>query len=149
MANKNEYVIKAKTGFKTVKITDGNEVLGTFRFNPADSNLISRAEEVNAFMRDLKIPENTDEQADALVNVCNTIAEKIDYLLGCKVSDSVFSVLGPLSIMEDGQLFFEFLLDQIGDIINTVTEERLKNKMERVAAATAEYADAPVLAPLA
>lgn len=149
MASKNEYVIKAKTGFKTVKIMDGDEFLGSFRFNPADSNLVSRADEVNAFMRGLKIPEDDGEQSDAVVTVCNTICEKIDYLLGCQVSDSVFKVLGPLSIMEDGELYFEFLLDRIGDIINSVTEERLKNKMERVAAATAEYADMPTLAPLA
>lgn len=152
MASKNEFVIKAKTGLKTVKIMDetGKELLGSFRFNPLDSNLVQRADEVTVALRAIKIPDDTEDgQSDALREISQTISEKIDYLLGVKVSDTLFAKLGPLSVLESGELFYEFLLDQIGEIVNVVAAERLKTKMERVAAATAEYADTPTLAPLA
>lgn len=137
----NNYVINAKTGYRTVTIMDedNDRVIGSFKFNPTDSNLMRRANEVNEYLRTLDVSGAGGADGESLQRVCDTIAEKVDYLLGCKTSTTVFSTLGPLSVMEDGELFFEFLLDRIGDLINEITEERIKKKMDRVAAATAEY----------
>lgn len=146
----NDIILNVNTGYKTVKIRDGDEIIGEFKFNPTDSNIVQRMENVVDFFSSVDFSgELTDEQKfERTKKLCNDICDQFDFLFGRKVSDGIFASCGPLSVTEDGDFFFEDILAKIGDIIEQTMGMRLNKKLDKVKQAVGEYADAPVLAPL-
>lgn len=130
--------LKTKSGYITVPIVDEDGTkLGKFRFNPADPNLLKRLEKGAKALDELEFPEEMG--MDEMMKANDLIKEQFDFILGKKASDSIFGICAPLSIDDDGNWFFENILDGIADIITKAAQERYAKKMERIKAATAEY----------
>lgn len=144
-------ILDVDTGYETVQIRDHGEIIGEFKFNPADSNIATRYKEVAERFSKMQVKEDTGdaEQTEEITKICNEIKDQFDYLFSRKVSDGIFMSCGPLSVTSDGELYFTYILEKIGGVINAVMDKRTAEKMKRVQEAVGEYADAPTLAPLA
>lgn len=140
-ANKNEIILNVNTGYKTVKIRDGDEIIGEFKFNPADSNIVTRIDDVINFFNSVEFgAELTEEQKfEQTKKLCTDICEQFDYLFGRKVSDGVFAACGPLSVTEDGDFFFETILEKISEVIEQTMGARIDKKLKKVKKAVGKY----------
>ena len=65
--------------------------------------------------------------------------EKVDYLLNAKVSEKIFSVMGPFSLLESGKFYVEVVLNAIGQIIKTENEKHSKQLEAAINKHTAKY----------
>lgn len=132
--------LKVDTGAVTVEVeNEKGQVVGTFEFNPADSNILRRYGAVVDFFDGLAARDGSDQedQVAAMNELCDGICRQFDYLLGYPVSEGLFKQCGPLSVMRGGEFFFEQVLDGLGGIIEKVTAQRLDKKMKRISKAVA------------
>ena len=138
MANK----IIIDDGFKTYDIENKEgKVLGQFSFNPSDTSIIYRHEKVLKDLSDLSFQlkdgeENIEEEFRRIEGV---ISEKINYLLNANAADSFFSIMGPLTPLENGQYFIESVLDAIGQAIQIETGERVQKISNKISKHTSKY----------
>lgn len=144
-------ILDVDTGYETVQIRDNGEIIGEFKFNPADSAIVTRFNEVAQYFASVHFDDSlsNEEQVEKISKTCDEIKEKFDYLFNRKVSDGIFKSCSPMSIMRDGEPYFAYILEKIGGVVDAACDERSKQKMERVRDAVGEYADAPTMAPLA
>ena len=134
--------LHVETGAVTVDVEDERGLtIGQFDFNPADSNILKRYGAVVDFFNGVTFDEaaSDEEQIAQMNKLADDIAGQFDYLLGYPVSESVFHRCGPLSVMRDGEFFFEKVLEGIGGIIEQVTKKRLDKKLAKIRRATAKY----------
>lgn len=144
-------ILDVDTGYETVQIRDHGEIIGEFTFNPADSAIATRFNEVARYFASVRFDDTLSEekQMEQISKICDEIKDKFDYLFNCKVSDGIFKNCGPMSITRSGEPYFAYILEKIGDVISDACDERNQQKMERVRKAVGEYADAPAMAPMA
>lgn len=137
-------VIKIDDGFRTYDIVNqDNKLLGSFSFNPSDTNIIHRYTEVVESLEklEMEIDENADEKNlnDAFKSVEGVVFEKINYLLNSDVADNFFSIMGPFSPLASGQFFIESVLDAIGQAIQSETGARVKKINSKIQKHTSKY----------
>ena len=137
MANK----IVIDDGFKTYDIENKEDkVLGQFSFNPSDTSIIHRHEEVVNELSELSFDEqNTENIDEELKRIEKVIYEKINYLLNADVAEAFFSIMGPLTPLASGQYFIESELDAIGQAIQNETGERVQKIANKIAKHTSKY----------
>ena len=133
-------IITLNTGDVTYAINNEfGETIGTIRFNPADVDLVRRCERVAEFFRDNAFPKNgTTEQ---FYEYTDKIKEQFDFVLNRKVSDEIFKVCNPLTLLADGTYFYVSVLDAIMDIVRTETKKRAEESARRVEEAVAELTE--------
>ena len=136
--------LQVETGAVTVQLEDEHgKALGECDFNPADSNILKRYGAVVEFFNTVEFQAEgltEEEQIEQMNRMSDDIAGQFDYLLDGAVSESVFSVCGPLSVTASGDFFFETVLEGVGGIIERVTQKRLDKKLAKIRKATAKYA---------
>lgn len=138
MAKEKEIMkVSVDTGSIIVEIEDMGEVLGSFRFNPNDPDIIKRFEQVGNVFSGLEMPETVTEEV--LFDMSNRIKEQFDYLLNYKVADDIFSVCNPLTLTRKGDFYCENILDVIAEVVEKTMDERIKKKEARIKRATAKY----------
>lgn len=111
--------------------------LGQMEFIPTDSDIITRYKAVVENLSALKMAETPKE--DDISEFSKQIKEQINYLLNYDVSDSVFSICGPLTVVSSGDFYFESVMEGIAAAIESVTKQRIEKKMAKVRQATAKY----------
>ncbi len=132
--------LKVETGAVTVEVEDERgKVIGSFDFNPADSNILKRYGAVVDFFNGLSQKEglSEEEQVAELNRIQDQIGEQFDALLGYKVSDGLFGACGPLTVTKNGDFYFEQLLEKIGGLIESVTQKRIDKKLAKIRKAVA------------
>lgn len=138
-----ENVIKISTGLKKYDIADiSGSVLGSFYFNPADVDMISRYESaMNGFEEKIREVQNEKNSSDfEKYEKMKTIAyDLIDGVFNSKVSENFFSIMSPFTILEDGKSFFEATIEAIGSVIEIETGKRFKKANERILKHTQKY----------
>ena len=78
-------------GLKTYTIENKRgDYLGEFTFNPSDTNIIARHEEVIEFINNLTLPENEDKES--IKEAEKLLKEKIDYLLNADTSQTFYMI---------------------------------------------------------
>lgn len=132
--------LQVETGAVTVELEDENgEALGSFSFNPADSNILKRygavAEHLNAI--ELTPAEDEQRQLEQMNALSDDIARQFDYLLGGNVAEGIFAKCGPLTVTKTGDFFFEQVMEGIGSLVERVTKKRLDKKLARIRKAVA------------
>lgn len=128
------------TGLIKFTFTDENgEVFSSFRMNPTDVNLLTRAEEVSAYFenRKDKVQENADGAALKAFN--DEIEEKINYLLGYEASKDIFGTITATTINPDGEIFAWVVLDFIAEKLAPEMEKRAQKMQKNVSKYTAKY----------
>ena len=129
---------KVKTGALNVVLTNEDDTeIGRFSFNPVDLNIIRRYEEVVANLEKMEVPEDATEKD--ILELSDRLEEQIDYLLNSKASKSVFAICNPLTLTESGDFFIENIIVEIADVIEQVTDQRIKKKQAKSKRATSKY----------
>lgn len=130
------------TGAKNYALFDKEgQLLGKFKFHPSDTRILSRYEKVVNFFNSTEFQNavNEDETAQKIVELDKKICEQFDFLLCYPVSKGLFEGCGPMSPTEDGDLYFEKVLEAIAGVIESTTSQRIQKKLEKVSKATAKY----------
>lgn len=138
MAKTND--ISYNSGFQIFNFRDEDgEVITSFKINPCDIGLMARCEEVSdffekekAFLADARTPHQ-------MLEINNVIEEKINYLLGTE-SNTVFKKpLTATTVMPDGTIFAELLMDTVLSVVKPEIEKRNKAKKERLDKYVSKY----------
>lgn len=130
------------SGLCTYDIKDREgRMFGQFTFNPSDTGIIKRHEEVIKNLEKLEVPTGSGEEfSEKLKNLDSFISEQINYLLGTNgVSETFFSIMGPFSPLSSGQFFVESVIDAIGQAIHAETGERVNKITGKIKKHTAKY----------
>lgn len=136
--------ITITSGLKTYDlVNEKKELLGQITFNPSDMNIVNRHQEVIKSLNELKKElSNKSENKSAyeqIEELDNIVYEKFDYLFGAKVSDVIFSIMGPFSVLESGQLFFEHVLNAISAVIEADANKKAKKALSKIKKYTQKY----------
>ena len=142
MQEKNVIVID--DGLKTYTIENKNgKVLGEFSFNPSDTNIVKRYEEVKAYYEGLKKKYEDGlaitEGSELVLELEKEFSEKMNYLFNSDVSQDFFGIMGAFSVLPSGKLFAETVIETIGQAIKKELKCRLKNTNAKIRKATEKY----------
>ncbi len=129
--------LNVDTGAQVIDINDKGEIIGRFRFNPTDPDIARRWPKVRDAMNALTLPKNPTD--DELFAVTDEIKKQFDFLLNYNVSDEIFSKCNPLTLVTNGDLYCENVLEGIAGIIEKVTNQRFEKKKVKIQKATAKY----------
>ena len=134
--------ISTNLGSSFMKFTftdEDGETVASFRLNPADVKLAQRAEEVSEYFK--KVAENAPEEAtlEIACELNKEVEEKVCYLLGYDVRQSLFGLFSATSIMEDGSMFVSVVMEKIVSAISPEIEKRQKAMDKAVNKHTAKY----------
>lgn len=129
--------LSVDTGSVLIDIDDKGEIIGQFRFNPNDIDIVKRYEKVAEALEAITVSE--DAGADEILKVSDEIKVQFDYLLNYSVSSEIFSKCNPLTLTSNGDFYFESVIDGIAGLIERVMNERLKKKKAKISKATAKY----------
>ena len=144
-------IILQKEVYETVCIKrhDG-KVLSEFSFNPSDAGIVERysdfvdgldelGEKISKYeFRKEKNPD-LEETKDVLNEIKNEIYQKVNELVNADVSDNIFNIMHPLSVMPDGNYYFFFIVEQIGVKIRNITGHRVKKMEMKIKKHTIKY----------
>lgn len=142
-----KYSLEVDTGLVEIELKDvSGKVLGSFEFSPTDSDIVNRYKDVVKAFNEVEAPaslfsEDADEEETDSFQIyfSNLIREQFDYLLAHKVSDRIFATCGPLTLLENGDFFFEHVIEGLGDLIAKIVEKRIDVKLEKIRSAVAKY----------
>lgn len=131
-------------GFKTYELVNKEKkVLGVIAFNPSDVNIVHRykkvVEELEKIDVNAKAEGDTEETIEAIRQADEIAYEKINYLANADVAKTLFSIMGPYSIMPSGQSFVEYIMEVIANIITQETGVRVKKMNKRIQKHTSKY----------
>ena len=123
--------LKVNTGAVTVNVENENgKKIGEFEFVPTDTDILKRYGSVVDFFNNVSFEEN-EVNEETVKKFSDQIREQFDHLFNYPVSDSIFSKCGPLTPVQNGDFFFEVVLDGIRCIIEKVTNERATAKYHK------------------
>lgn len=124
-------------GLKTYTIENKRgDYLGEFTFNPSDTNIIKRHEEVIDFLNNVNLEEYEEGK---ILDLENALKEKIDYLLNADTSETFFKICGPLTPLVSGETFVENIIAAIGIVIEKEMGVRMKKANDRINKYTQKY----------
>lgn len=130
--------LKVDTGKIVVPIEDADgEILGKMSFIPTDTDILKRYGSVVDFFNHTKFSE--DVSNEEIIEYSENVKEQLNYLFGYNVSESLFQKCGPLTVISNGDFFFENVLEGIVGIMEAISNERVEKKMSKVRKATAKY----------
>lgn len=134
-----ELKLKVNTGAVLVAVENENgRKIGEFEFIPTDTDIANRYERVVDFFNHVEFREEADK-AEEVRRFSEEIRKQFDLLFNYPVSDGIFSQCGPLTMTQDGDFFFEHVLEGISGIIEQTMSVSLEKKMKKIRNATAKY----------
>ena len=115
--------------------------LGQFDFIPTDSNILDRYGKVVDFFNSVKFQdEMTGEQCEQeMKKYAQDTKHQFDFLFDYPVSKEIFSHCGPLTVVANGDFYFETVLDGIAGLIEKVLNQRIQKKLNKIKKATGKY----------
>lgn len=134
-----ELKLKVNTGAVQVAVENENgRKIGAFEFIPTDTDIVNRYGKVVDFFNHVEFHEGADK-VEEVRRFSEQIREQFDLLFNYPVSDNIFSQCGPLTPTQDGDFFFEHVLEGMGGLIETTFNERIEKKLNKIKKATAKY----------
>lgn len=132
----NDIIVDDASKVFNIKNKQG-DLLGQFRFRPTDTNIIKRYDEVIEALNNLgELPEDGYE---AMKAVEKRVVDQVSYLIGADAGQAFFTVLGPFSSLESGELFIENVLGAISGVIEREMNVRMKRMRRRQNKYTKKY----------
>ena len=119
------------------------EVISNIHFNPTDSNLMHRFNEVDKYLKKLSesLPEDGSPTMEEEIALNKEIAEKFNYLTGHGAGNELFSYCGALTITSNGSIYCMNVLNLIKELIDEGVPERIEKFNKTVEKHTAEYTE--------
>lgn len=134
----NRMTLQVSTGAQVIDLLNENGTkIGQFEFVPTDVGIIERYKNIVNFFDSYQFPkEPTDED---LLQLENSVREQFDMLFGYQVADGMFKKCAALTVVEDGDFFFEKVLDGISGLIEQTMKARVEKKKQKIRKYTAKY----------
>jgi hypothetical protein len=129
--------LSVDTGSLLIDIDDKGEIIGQFRFNPNDLDIVKRYDEVVKTLEAIQVPENSDE--NTIFEISDELKKQMDYLLNYNVSSEIFTKCNPLTLTASGDFYIENVLEGIAGLIEKTMNQRLEKKKAKIRKATAKY----------
>lgn len=129
------------SGLLKFTFTDSDgKIFAHFLMNPADAALCARCDEVSAFFEDAQNAMPESPTSSDIAKYGETLKEKLDYLLGYKASETLFSgLVSPLTVTENGDLFALVVLETIVNAVEPEIRKRKKKMEKAIAKYTEKY----------
>ena len=125
------------SGVITATFTDlDGHVFSKFRINPTDLRTGERAIESADFFQGIKA-ESFDK--DLVTQLQKDIEDKISYVLGYDSSKDIFGEVSALTVLPDGRLFVEIIVDKIMEIVGPAVKDRKEAMAKRADSYTKKY----------
>lgn len=126
--------IKIDDGSKSYELVNHEDrVIGTFTFNPSDTNIVQKydavIEQLETYFDQIKGGEFTES---LFREAQDTIVDKFSELVGEDASKTFFSICGPFTPMQNGNLYLETVIEAVGGIIEKETQKRMKKVQTRM-----------------
>ena len=118
---------------------DDGEVVSSFRINPLDVKLAQRFQEASSFFEDLRKEMPETATMEDVVKLNADIEEKICYILGYDAKESLFGQISATSVLGDGTMFINLVVEKIFEHIGPEMEKRQKSMAAAVEKHTAKY----------
>lgn len=125
-----ENIIHINNGLKTYSIIDQDDnVLGTVRFNPSDTDIVEKVNGLVEYINTLpdKKP-NTTEEFTTLQCECK---EKMKMVFGEGINP-ILDIMGLFSILDTGEMYIENVISGISAIVESETKARIDKVSKRV-----------------
>ena len=138
MSRMNE--VSYNSGFQIFNFRDEDgELLTSFKINPSDIGLMARCEEVSLFFEKEKAYLEDASTAQQMLEINNAIQQKIDYLLGTEDSTVFVKPLTATTIMPDGRIFAELLMETVLNAVEPEIKKRAESQKKRLDKYTSKY----------
>ena len=128
-----------------IEIVDSDGIVtGYFRFNPTDTGIISRFNDLEKYFQDkekeLSGLSSKEFGIDEMESLISDIKKQYDKLLDYDgAGEALFKNASPLSLRPNGEIFAIYVMNQILKFIKTefgIREERAKSRISKY---TAKY----------
>ena len=132
------------TGFNSglIKYTftdsDG-EMVASFRLNPTDVRLVRRCEEASKKISDIKKALPKEPGIDEVIAVDEEIEKVFSYVLGYNAGESLFGLISATTVLADGDIFANKVLDRIADTVGAEISKRKQKMMNKAKKYTGKY----------
>ena len=117
-------------------------ILSSFSFNPADVDIVERYDKAMAEFES-KIGNIQSLEAESVTEKYKKMKElaydMVDGIFNADVASKFFSIMSPLTLMEDGRSFLEVTITAIGKIIENEVGVRVKKADLKISKHTAKY----------
>ena len=117
-------------------------ILCSFSFNPADVDIVERYDkamtEFESRIKDIKNSE-TESFVDQSKKLKKLAYDMVDEIFNADIASKFFSIMSPLTPMEDGTLFLEDVIVKIGKVIEKEVGARVKKADLKISKHTAKY----------
>lgn len=125
-------------GLKSYDIVNKHgDVIGVFKFNPADFGIIKRYEEVQKRYEALEIPEKG--ASEQMTEIADMLIKEMDYLINGDSREAFFATTFPLTPLATGEFYIENCLNALAKVIEMELGERIKKVKSRTSKYTAKY----------
>ena len=114
----------------------GNHLF-TISFTPADIDIARRYDKVVEYLNEAA--KKKLETQEALFELGDGLKEKLDGLFNADISTAIFSVMNPFTPLANGKLYVEEIVEQLGKVIETEMNIRLKKVQSRQNKYTEKY----------
>lgn len=134
--------LTVNTGALVIDLEDEKgRKLGQFDFIPTDSNILDRYGKVVDYFNSVKFKEEmTAEQSEEeMKKYAQSVRDQFDFLFDHPVSNEVFAHCGPLTVVANGDFYFETVLEGIAGLIEKVLDQRIQKKLNKIKKATGKY----------
>ena len=111
-----------------------DEVFSSFKLNPTDINVASRAEELTEYFEQLKDSIQKVDSGKKMAELNKQIEDKINYLLGYEASKDLFKEpITATTVFGNGQVFAYIVLDKIAEASHQKSKrERRKCRQQSI-----------------
>ena len=118
---------------------DDGKVVASFRLNPADVRLAGRVQEAANLFR--KAAQSAPEQATVadILKYNNNVEEEICRVLGYDAHQELFGFMSATTILGDGEMFAQKILDMISEAVLPEIQKRKAALAAAVKKHTAKY----------
>lgn len=128
---------KLDSGVRIATFTDlTDHVFSKFRINPTDIKTGERAMESADYFNNIK---NDVESIEDLSKLQKDVEDKISYILGYDSSEEIFGEVSAMTVLPDGSLFVEHVVNKIMEIVEPAIEQRQKAMAKKAEGYTAKY----------
>ncbi len=126
--------IKIDDGSKSYEIVNTEDrLIGTFTFNPSDTNIVQKYDAVvdslDKYFDEIKGANFTKE---SFIAAQDAIIDKFSELVGEDASKTFFSICGPFTPMQNGNLYLQNVIEAVAGIIEKETQKRMKNVQSKM-----------------
>ena len=131
--------IEMNVGSALTKIEFKDEdgiVLGFLKINLTDVRLVAKLEQCAAFFKNYKFDGSDVEKLEA---IDRDLMDKFCFVLGYDCRDTLFGVLSPTTVFEDGDMFAIAILNKISEVFSVEIKQRAEARAKAMQKYTQKY----------